>query len=65
MYLVKFHRDLTRPLGPQMVVKSKGDPLISGKSRLVKYDNLARCMYSLFYKDVFCNVLVYSVLYYC
>ena len=27
---------------PQMVVKSKGTPLISGKSRLVKYYNLAR-----------------------
>ena len=27
---------------PQMVVKSKGNPLISGKPRLVKYNNLAR-----------------------
>ena len=28
---------------PQMVVNCKGDVLISGKSRLVKYYNLARC----------------------
>ena len=28
-----------------MVVKSKGDPLISGKPRLVKYNNLARYIY--------------------
>ena len=28
--------------GPQKVGKRKGHPLISGKSRLVKYDNLAR-----------------------
>ena len=27
---------------PKMVVKSKGNPLISGKSGLVKYDNLTR-----------------------
>ena len=27
---------------PQMVVKSKGNPLISGKPRLVKYYNLAQ-----------------------
>ena len=31
-------------LKPQMVVKSKGNFLISGKSRLVKYYNLARCI---------------------
>ncbi len=29
---------------PQMVVKSKGNHLISGQSRLVKYNNLARCV---------------------
>ena len=28
-----------------MVVKSKGNPLISGKSRLVKHHNLARCIW--------------------
>ena len=33
----------TRPKGPQKVVKSKGNPqLFPGKSRLVKYFNLAR-----------------------
>ena len=38
------HRDLTSfsPQISQMVVKSKGNHLISGKSRLVKYDNLTR-----------------------
>ena len=29
---------------PQMVANSKGNPLISGKSGLVKYYNLARSM---------------------
>ena len=28
---------MRRPIFPQMVVKSKGNPLISGKPRLVKY----------------------------
>ena len=32
----------SREFSPQMVVKSKGNPLISEKSRLVKYYNLAR-----------------------
>ena len=40
--LVKLARDLTRVLGPQKVAFWKGNPLISGKSRLVKYYNLAR-----------------------
>ena len=35
-------RPKTRPISPQMVVKSKGKFLISGKFRLVKYYNLAR-----------------------
>ena len=30
------------PRSPQIVVKSKGNPFISGKSKLVKYYNLAR-----------------------
>ena len=44
--LVKFHRDLTRPMGPPNdgLVREMG-PLISGKSRLVKYYNLARLMF--------------------
>ena len=42
IFLVKFHRDLTRPIGPQNVAVWKATPLISGKSRLVKYCNLAR-----------------------
>ena len=36
MDLVKFHRDLTRPISPKWWF-SKRNPLISGKSRLVKY----------------------------
>ena len=39
--LVKFHRDFTRPIWApkwiRMVVNSKGNPVIAGKSRLVKY----------------------------
>ena len=31
-------------LGPQKVAFRKGNPLISGKSKLVKYYNLTRCM---------------------
>ena len=42
MNLVKLARDLTRP-HPKWWF-SKGIPLISGKSRLVKYFNLARWM---------------------
>ena len=38
--------DLTRVLGPQMVVKSNGDPIFQGISRLVKYHNLGRSMIS-------------------
>ena len=41
--LVKLVRDLTRPISPKWWF-SKGNPLISGKSRLVKYYNLARKM---------------------
>ncbi len=40
--LVKFHRDLTRPKNPPNGGDCKGTSLISGKSRLVKYYNLAR-----------------------
>ena len=36
MILVKLARDLTRPISPKWWL-SKGIPLISGKSRLVKY----------------------------
>ena len=36
IYLVKLVRDLTRP-GPPNGGDCKGSPLISGKSRLVKY----------------------------
>ncbi len=39
------YSDLTRPISPQMVLNSNGNPLISGKSRLVKYySNLASFM---------------------
>ena len=38
------YSDLTRPICPPNVAFRKGNPLISGKSRLVKYYNLARFM---------------------
>ena len=41
-------RPKTRVWGPQMVVNCKGIPLISGKSRLVKYYSLARYIYCLY-----------------
>ena len=41
IYLVKLARDLTRPIYPKWWF-SKGNPLCLGKSRLVKYCNLAR-----------------------
>ena len=43
--IVKLGRDLTNQLfSPQKVAFRKGNgPLVSGKSRLVKYYNLARC----------------------
>ena len=37
------YSDLTRPIFPKWWF-SKGNPLISGKSRLVKYYNLARIL---------------------
>ena len=39
--------DLTRPISPQKVAfrKGNGTPAISGKSRLVKYNNLVRSMW--------------------
>ena len=40
--LVKLARDVTRPIFPQKVAFWKGNPLISGKSRVVKFYNLAR-----------------------
>ena len=46
--LVKLARDLTRfPIYPQKVAfwKRNGTPAISGKSRLVKYYNLARMIW--------------------
>ena len=43
MFLVKLARDLTRPIYPKWWF-SKGNLLVSGKSRLVKYYNLARCI---------------------
>ena len=42
--LVKLARDLTRRFSPQKVAFWKGNPLISGKCRLVKYYNLARLL---------------------
>ena len=36
------YSDRKHEFSPQMVAKSKGNPLISGKPRLVKYYNLAR-----------------------
>ena len=39
------YSDLTQPICPQKVAFWKGNPLISGKSRLVKYYNLARYPY--------------------
>ena len=36
------YSDLKHDQNPQMVVKSKGNPLISGKPRLVKYNNLPK-----------------------
>ena len=36
------YSDLTRPIGPPKWWFSKGNPLILGKSRFVKYYNLAR-----------------------
>ena len=39
LVLVKLARDLTRPISPKWWF-SEGNPLISGKSRLVKYYNL-------------------------
>ena len=47
MFLVKLFHDLTRP-GPQKRWFSKGNPLISRKSRLVKYQNLAHLRLALF-----------------
>ena len=47
IYLVKFHRDLTRPQTPNGGLVREMGPLISGKSRLVKYYkyyNLGRYM---------------------
>ena len=40
--LVKFHRDRKHEFSPQNAWLSRGNPLISGKPRLVKYYNLAR-----------------------
>ena len=40
--LVKFHRDRKHEFSPQDAWLSRGNPLISGKPRLVKYYNLAR-----------------------
>ena len=40
-YIWSNYSDLTRPISPKWWF-SKGNPLISGKSRLVKYYNLAR-----------------------
>ena len=34
------YSDLTRPISPKKVAFWKGNPLISGKSRLVKYDSI-------------------------
>ena len=48
--LVKLARDLTRPISTKWWF-SKGNPLISGKSRLVKYYNLARKMDSSCFKQ--------------
>ena len=45
------------PISPEKVARWKGNPLISRKSRLVKYDNLARCWCkrSLYlYDNIFC-----------
>ena len=45
------------PISPEKVARWKGNPLISRKSRLVKYDNLARCWCkrSLYlYDEIFC-----------
>ena len=41
IYLVKLARGLTRPISPKWWF-SKGNPLCLGKSKLVKYCNLAR-----------------------
>ena len=43
VYIWSNYSDLTRP-HPKWWF-SKGNPLISGKSRLVKYYNLTRCMF--------------------
>ena len=42
--LVKLGRDVTRPKTPQKVAMEGKSPKISGKSRLVKYYNLARLL---------------------
>ncbi len=54
--LVKLARDLTRPISPKWWF-SKGNLLISGKSRLVKYYNLARwdVMYWSYCQALFCD----------
>ena len=42
IYLVQFHRDLTRQVFPPNGGDCKGNPIILGNSRLVKYYNSAR-----------------------
>ena len=46
------YSDLTRPIYPKWWF-SQGNSLISGKSRLVKYFNLARMLVSIHFKAIF------------
>ncbi len=59
IYIWSNYSDLTRP-HPKWWF-SKGNPLISGKSRLVKYYNLGRCIYIYIYTYIV-NTHIYRVI---